>query len=123
VYELTDPGRAVLLGWMHDVLAEPQREFPEFPAALSFMALLTPADVLHSLERRETRLRADVAELEAELAAPPVPRLFLVEDEYRLAVRRAELEWVASLVEDLRVRRLDWTEAWVRDLAAAAEHR
>jgi len=99
VYELTDAGREVVLGWMHDVLAEPQREFPEFPAALAFMALLTPDDVSRSLERREARLRADVAELEAELAAPPVPRLFLVEDEYRLAMRRTELEWVASLVE------------------------
>jgi DNA-binding PadR family transcriptional regulator len=121
VYELTEAGRDVLLGWMRGALAEPEREFPEFPAALSFMALLSPDDVLSQLERREVWLRADVAELDAELAAVPVPRLFLVEDEYRLAQRRAELTWVEALVEDLRAGRLTWTEAWIRQFAALAE--
>lgn len=121
VYELTDPGREVLVGWMRDALAEPKSEFPEFPAALSFVALLTPDDLSRSLDARVTRLRADVAELEAELAAAPVPRLFVIEDEYRLAIRRAELGFVGSLVDDLRAGRLSWTEEWVRQLAAAAD--
>ena len=118
-YELTDLGRDVLLGWMRDALAEPERSFPEFPAVLSFMVLLSPEEVASQLEQRAARLRADVAELETELVAVPIPRLFLIEDEYRLAQRGAELAWVTSLIEDLRAGRLTWSEAWLREVAAA----
>lgn len=118
VYELTDLGRDVLLDWMREALAVPERTFPEFPAVLSFMALLPADEVAAELGRRATRLRAEVAEIEAVLATVPVPRLFLVEDEYRLAVLRAELDWVSSVIEDLRDGRLSWTEESVRKLAA-----
>ena len=96
----------------------PERTFPEFPAVLSFMVLLPADEVADELERRAARLRAEVAELEGVLAAAPVPRLFLVEDEYRLALLRAESDWVAAMVEDLRAGRLSWTEEWVRSVAA-----
>lgn len=117
-YELTDLGRDVLLDWMREALAMPERTFPEFPAVLSFMVLLPADEVADELERRAARLRAEVAELEGVLAAAPVPRLFLVEDEYRLALLRAESDWVAAMVEDLRAGRLSWTEEWVRSVAA-----
>ena len=117
-YELTDLGRDVLLDWMREALAMPERTFPEFPAVLSFMVLLPADEVADELERRAARLRAEVAELEGVLAAAPVPRLFLVEDEYRLALLRAELGWVSSVIEDLRAGRLTWTDEWVRKLAA-----
>lgn len=117
-YELTDLGRDVLLDWMREALAVPERTFPEFPAVLSFMVLLPADEVAAELERRATRLRSEVAELEAVLATAPVPRLFLVEDEYRLALLRAELGWVSSVLEDLRAGRLTWTDEWVRKLAA-----
>ena len=122
VYELTDSGRSVLLDWMRRGLAEPERSFPEFPAVLSFVALLTPDDVERQLTQRAERLRADIAELETELADPPVPRLFLIEDEYRLAQRRSELAWTTALIEDLRAGRLTWSEEWLRHVAATAEH-
>ena len=114
VYELTDLGRQVLIDWMREGLAVPERAFPVFPAVLSFMALLSPDDVVDQLTQRASRLAADVAELETELGSVPVPRLFLIEDEYRLAQRRAELAWVASVIEDVRAGRLTWTDAWVR---------
>lgn len=117
-YELTDLGRDVLLDWMREALAVPERTFPEFPAVLSFMVLLPADEVAAELARRATRLRSEVAELEAVLATAPVPRLFLVEDEYRLALLRAELGWVSSVLEDLRAGRLTWTDEWVRKLAA-----
>lgn len=117
VYELTDLGRQVLLDWMCDALAEPERTFPEFPAVLSFLPLLSPEEAAVRLAARAERLRQDVAQLEAELASAPVPRLFLIEDEYRLAQRRDELTWVRDLIGDLRSGALTWTEEWVRAAA------
>lgn len=108
----------MLLDWLRDALAAPAAEFPEFPAALSLLAILTPGDVLAHLERREVHLVAEVAGLEGGLRALAIPRLFLVEDEYRLAVLRAELEWVTSVIDDLRSGELTWTEEWAREQAS-----
>lgn len=46
-----------------------------------------------------------------------MPRLFLLEDEYRLAQVRSELAWVSALVDDLRAGRVTWSEAWLRQMA------
>jgi DNA-binding PadR family transcriptional regulator len=123
VYELTDTGRAVLEDWLGDALAVPQREFPEFPAALSFLALLTPEAVLSHLEQRRVALATELAALGASsraAAGANVPRLFLVEDEYRVAVMRAELKWLAGVISDLRSGTLTWSEAWARQFASKA---
>ncbi len=119
VHELTDHGRQVLERWMRQVLSSPAREFPEFPAAIAFLPLLTPRDVRHELEQRLGRLREELARLEQGLAEAPVPRLFLLGDEYRRAVTAAELAWVESLVEDLLAGRIAWDERWLREVAAA----
>ena len=116
-YELTDVGRRLLLDWMREALAEPERSFPEFPAVLSFLPLLSPEEAAAQLEARAERLRGDVAQLEADLASAPVARLFLIEDEYRLEQRRDELTWVTALIGDLRSGALTWTEEWVRAAA------
>ena len=44
VYELTDAGRQVTKEWLTDMLARPRNEYPRFPAALSFIMLLSPAE-------------------------------------------------------------------------------
>src|SRR5262245_15182746 len=62
VYELTDQGLGVGREWMTEMLATPRNEFPEFPAALSFVFGLTPAEALAALEQRAERLRPALAE-------------------------------------------------------------
>ena len=37
--------------WLNDMLATPKNEYPEFPAALSFIFGLSPATVQTALER------------------------------------------------------------------------
>lgn len=111
VYELTATGSEVLRSWMREALAAPAREYPELPAILSFLALLPPEEVRRQLSTRVERLRSDIAELESQLETTPLPRLFLVEDEYRVAVRRAELEWIERIIPDLESGALDWTPA------------
>ena len=120
VYQLTEEGREITRDWMREMLSTPAREFPEFPAALSFLPLLTPEDALQQLEMRVFRLKVELARVEAELAAlgDTLPRLFLIEAEYACALLRTELEWVGSLVDDLRAGRITWNEEWLRSSAS-----
>ena len=113
VYELTEQGRRTLDEWLTDALATPAREFPEFPAALSFLPILPPAEATRQLDRRAETLAARLAEREATLAAVDLPRLFLIEDEYRLAMMRTELDWVRTLAAELRAGTLTWSGEWL----------
>jgi DNA-binding PadR family transcriptional regulator len=115
VYEITEEGRRTFQRWMRAVLATPERSFPDFPAALSLLALMEPEDVRHRLEARAEALASRLRQLEAPTG--DLPRLFLLEDEYRRAVLRAELDWVRSVVDDLAAGRLTWSEEWVRSVA------
>jgi DNA-binding PadR family transcriptional regulator len=83
VYEITEQGMATLRQWLRTMLSTPAREFPEFPAALACLPMLTPEDVLKQLEARAIALEAAIAKLDPQAAseASGLPRLFLVEDE------------------------------------------
>jgi DNA-binding PadR family transcriptional regulator len=120
VYALTPAGRAALADWLRAMLRAVGGEFPEFVAAVSVLAALTPDDARRQLELRAEKLAAALAETEAELGAQgALPRLFLLEEEYRRALLAAELAWVRGVVEDLRAGRLTWDESWQRAMAAA----
>ena len=95
-------------------------EFPEFVAAVSVLFGLEPDDARAQLEQRAERLAAELAEIEALVAEnPALPRLFLLEEEYRRAVATAELEWVRAVVSDLRAGELTWSDEWLRGLQEA----
>ncbi|WP_349880545.1 PadR family transcriptional regulator [Micromonospora sp. HUAS YX12] len=115
VYALTKAGRRTLDGWLADALATPAREFPEFPAALSFLPILPPEEAARRLDERAGAIEARLREREAALAGVRLPRLFLVEDEYQLTLLRAELDWVRGLVADLRSGALTWSGEWLAD--------
>lgn len=121
VYALTDVGRSTLDQWLDDMLGVPAREFPEFPAALAFIAVVPPRRARDRLEARkralEKRLSASRAALEGALASG-VPRLFLLEEEYKNAVTEAELAWLDGVIADLAERKLTWSRAWIREVAA-----
>ncbi|GIH80133.1 PadR family transcriptional regulator [Planobispora longispora] len=110
VYELTDTGRETLKQWMRTMLSTPAREFPEFPAALAFLPVLKPGEVLAALKERLTSLEATLTTLDGELAEGRafLPAVFLVEVEYQRAVLEAELGYVRGLVDDLHAGRVTW---------------
>ncbi|MGI5492896.1 PadR family transcriptional regulator [Microtetraspora malaysiensis] len=103
IYRITEAGRAELADWVRDLLATPEREQPKFEAALSVCGVLPPGEVTSLLRRRVDLLEAEVAGQRESLAAylREVPRLFLVEAEYDLAIREAELAWTRSLLDEL----------------------
>src|SRR6201993_3971562 len=64
VYEITDAGRQTARRWLEEMLAEPRQEYPEFPAALSHVLLLEPAELIEVLQCRAERLAATLAALD-----------------------------------------------------------
>jgi DNA-binding PadR family transcriptional regulator len=112
-YEITEAGEATLRRWLVEMLPTPAREFPEFPAALAFLPILAPAEAQSLLQRRLTALEEKLAGIVGQ-APPGLPRLFLIEDEYRAGMLRAELDWVRSLVADLAEGRLTWDAAMIQ---------
>jgi DNA-binding PadR family transcriptional regulator len=120
VYAITEDGREVARDWLREMLSTLDGEYPEFIAALSVVMALSPEDAREQLERRAERLETQLADAERGLegAPPGLPRLFLLEEEYRMAVLRAELAWLGGVIDDLRSGRLDWSEQWLREIAA-----
>ena len=105
VYEVTDAGRQASRQWLLEMLRTPRQEFPEFPAALSNLLLLPPAEIADALTERARALTVELAELDAELAAEAasgLPRVAVLEDEYRRVVIKAELDWATAVPADLR---------------------
>lgn len=116
VYRMTERGREELLDWMRDLLSVPVNDYPQVLQALSVLAILEVDDARSQLEGRMIRLEREIAAMEATARRLDgvLPRLFQVENEYALAMRRAELDWVRALVEDLRTGRLTWSQEQLR---------
>jgi DNA-binding PadR family transcriptional regulator len=116
IYRLTDQGHQIALTWMREMLSTPAQEYPEFPAAVSLLPLLTPEDALHQLEIREDRLTERIASISKgmQAEAASLPRLFQLESEYMRTMLEAELNWIRPIMADLRSGRLTWTQEWAR---------
>lgn len=120
VYELTPAGQRLMLQWLREMLAAPAQDFPDFPAALAFLLLLEPDDAAAQLEARAASLADELARISVAMAgsADFLPRIVLIEDEYRIALLRTELAWVRGVIEELRDGRFSWNEEQLTELAA-----
>ncbi|HKA97350.1 MAG TPA: PadR family transcriptional regulator [Streptosporangiaceae bacterium] len=113
VYRLTEAGRKELEDWMAELIAVPVKEYPQFEAALSELPVLTPGHTLELLHDRISVLEQAIADTRAELAGLTwLPRLFLLEAEYHVAMREAELRWVRGLVAEFENRTFPDLDAW-----------
>jgi DNA-binding PadR family transcriptional regulator len=117
-YEITDAGAATLRRWVTEMLAAPAREFPEFPAALAMLVILPPADAERLLRDRISAQEERLATLSGQ-APPGLPRVFLIEDEYRSVLLRAELTWLREVADDLAAGRLTWDRAMIEETLEA----
>lgn len=104
VYAITESGRDEITLWLQELLTQPVNEYPQFGAALAFFAHLPKDEVVRLLKIRTALLDGQIAGSERQLktfADMGLPRLFLIEGHYSVAMKRAELEWVRSLVRDI----------------------
>jgi DNA-binding PadR family transcriptional regulator len=114
VYRITSDGREELSDWLRELIGTPEKEYPRFAAALSEIGALHPDEVAILLQRRLAALDADIAAQRASLAewSKALPRLFLIESEYELALREAEGTWVRSLLEEMTAGTLPGLASW-----------
>jgi DNA-binding PadR family transcriptional regulator len=123
VYALTEAGRGELRDWLRALVEEPQHEYPQFVAALSLLAALPPGEVVELLGRRLRRLgtqRSEIRELIDRTLAQGVHPLFLVEEDYRLALLDAESGFVERLIEQINHPTTGWGRPWSEFHAEAA---
>ena len=114
-YALTDAGRRELHDWLGELIEEPRHEFPHFVAALSLIAALPPDEVVELLGSRLRRLaeqRAETRELIDGAVANDVHPLFLIEEEYRLALLEAESSFVERFIEQITNSETGWGPQW-----------
>jgi DNA-binding PadR family transcriptional regulator len=114
LYRLTDKGHDTAVTWLREMLSTPAQEYPDFPAAISLLPLLTPEDAIQQMAIREAKLIDQIAALDQEMQTFELPRLFTLESEYMRAVLEAELKWVRALIADLRSGQITWNQDWMR---------
>ena len=117
VYQITDAGRLELIDWLSELLCRPVKEFTRFEAGLSLLPVLPPKDVVALLEERCRRLVVELEQyqtLRKLVATHQVPRLFLIESEYRMILREAELKWTRALIADITSGSLEGMDRWLQ---------
>ncbi|HKF16753.1 MAG TPA: PadR family transcriptional regulator [Candidatus Dormibacteraeota bacterium] len=106
VYAINEAGRDELKAWLRDMVARPVNDYPQFAAALAFVVGLEDCqEVISELTRRAVALEAQIAADDTMLrsmAETGIPRIFGIELEYARAMRRAEMEWVRGLIQELK---------------------
>jgi DNA-binding PadR family transcriptional regulator len=126
VYAITETGREEIMAWLRELLAQPVNDYPQFAAALAFFAALDQDEVARLLNVRIALLEGQAAGEEKQLKAfleLGLPRLFLVEVEYALAMKRAEVDWVRNLIADIEGGRLWITKEQMKNVGEKFENR
>jgi DNA-binding PadR family transcriptional regulator len=123
-YQIAPAGEKELVRWLREMVAVPLREPSTFMASVNFLIHLTPSDATEQLGRRAQRLEQEVSTNETVMKklGTFLPRFLLLEGEYLLLMRKAELQWVRSLLEELRSRQLTWDlQKIFQDIEAARQ--
>src|SRR5262249_59333883 len=106
-----DTGREAATAWLREMLAETRGVYPDFIAAVSLLFGLEPDDARAQLEHRAGQLAEALADTDAQLQGNPgLPRLFLLEEEYRKALLAAQLSWIQGVIDDLQTGQLTWNQ-------------
>jgi DNA-binding PadR family transcriptional regulator len=114
VYRITDAGRAELVDWTRELIRAPEPTATPFKAGLSVAGVLAPDEVVDLLRERVATLDRQIAQARADLAgyAAEVPRVFLIESEYEVAMWEAEAAWVRGLLPEITEGTLPGVDAW-----------
>ena len=124
-YRLTAAGETEMSSWLRSLVSEPVKEYPQFEAALSLLPALPPRDVQALLAERLGHLDEQERRIQSELdgaQAMNLPALFLIENEYALALLRAERTYVKGLIHGIETAELGGIEQWRQWHADRAKH-
>ena len=105
VYRLTDAGRMELIDWVSELLSTPVKEYTRFEAGLSLAGVLPPEDIAALLEQRCRLLELEIAQMRSVLQfvqQQGLARMHVIENEYLLAMREAELAWTRNIAGEIR---------------------
>ena len=116
VYRLTEPGRELLVKVVSDIIARPTREYANFAAGLMFMHHLKAQQAAQLLRERAVALGAiadKLTRIMEELRAGGVTRLAIIELEHKIAMLKAERDWVRKLEREITEGSLEWKAGMV----------
>ncbi|MEU5258669.1 PadR family transcriptional regulator [Amycolatopsis sp. NPDC021455] len=116
VYRITPAGHEEFEDWVRELVGTVDPEPPRFRSGLSMIGVLGPDQAISRLRERLEQLgeRAEAHRAALERLRPLMPRLFLVEVEYGLAMTEAEARWVRGFLEELTTGALPGIDAWRR---------
>ncbi|EMD30231.1 PadR family transcriptional regulator [Amycolatopsis azurea] len=112
VFRTTERGVQVSKEWVRDMLRVPAVEYPEFPAALAFIASISRSDAVAVLRERLETCERSLAGFETEIDArvaefDEVDPIHLVDADYQRAMASAEITWLRGTIEKLEADRLN----------------
>ncbi|HEY2673224.1 MAG TPA: PadR family transcriptional regulator [Rugosimonospora sp.] len=113
VYAITETGHDQYLDNLRDLVRYPEDEYPVFASAVEMLRTLGRDEAAQLLEHRTTALEARLAageQVVASLTKRGLPRMAMLEVEFRQTGLRAELEWVRELISEIRSGTLPWTD-------------
>ncbi|WP_243063393.1 PadR family transcriptional regulator [Humibacter sp. RRB41] len=109
VYSITAAGRQVAVDWLTEMVTGLPDEFPQFPAALSVLTMIGPDAAAGLISARIITIETTLEAMRAErVGFEDVPRVYLLEDEYRTRNLEAEAAWLAEVLQDIRGGVLTW---------------
>ncbi|MET8993657.1 PadR family transcriptional regulator [Amycolatopsis sp. NPDC004169] len=116
VYRITPAGRAEFEDWVRELVGTLDPEPPRFRSGLSLIGVLGPDQAISKLRERLARLdeRAGKQRAVLEQLRPLMPRIFLIEVEYDIAMTEAEARWVRGFLDELTSGTLPGIDAWRR---------
>ncbi|MBD3921962.1 PadR family transcriptional regulator [Paenibacillus sp. PR3] len=105
IYAPTETGRVGFHDWLREMVYEPAKEYPQFPAALAFIGHIPPPEMIELLELRIGFINKSIAERRAGIEFARgigLSRIFVIESEYIIHQLDSELRWLTAFKEDIK---------------------
>lgn len=114
VYRITADGVVEMRDWLRAWISDPEKEYPRFMAALSFLPALGPDESVALLRQRITVLDQQIGEIRA--AADAViswlPEVLLIEGNYETHMLTADRDFTAALADRIECGDLGGVDGW-----------
>ncbi|WP_051845810.1 PadR family transcriptional regulator [Streptomyces sp. NRRL F-5053] len=114
VYTITEEGRDAFAERLREMVSTPEDEFSEFPLALAFLHTLDREEAVARLTWRAALLEAAVAAedvMAARLRDSGVEPLYYLDLTWQITSKRAQLDWIRTLVGQLESGAMNWPTA------------